>query len=244
MAGALAKFAQSGALELADRDAARALRRSADSGSTGGGGGGGDFEFLSFSGKRGVYSLGRDKEDIDPEALFIVEPFAAVEGWTCWKGGRPVGKHEWSAFEPLSAVPYADLEDHGPYNEKAGEGWQQMRGIGLIDESGRQIKFTLTSVSGRNVFSDLNNDIADQLEMGEPSIPIVCLDAEDFTAQGQTNSKPVIAVQGGVTRAEVEAYMSDDNGDMSALLDGGYAAEVEGDEAEPEPQKRRRHRAA
>jgi hypothetical protein len=242
MAGALAKFAQSGALELADGDAARALRRSADTGSTGGGGGG-DFEFLSFSGKRGVYSLGRDKEDVDPQDLFIVEPFAAVEGWTCWKGGRPVGKHEWSAFEPGNALSYADLDDHGPYNEKAGEGWQQMRGIGLIDERGRQIKFTLTSLSGRNVFSDLNNDIADQLEAGEPAIPIVCLGAEDFTAQGQTNSKPVIAVLGWVTRAEVEAYMADD-GDMRALLDGGYAAEVEDDEAEPEPQKRRRHRAA
>lgn len=242
MAGALAKFAKSGALELADGDAARALRRSADSGSTGGGGG--DFEFLSFSGKRGVYSLGRDKEDVDPEALFIVEPFAAVEGWTCWKGGRPCGKHEWSAFEPGNALSYSDLEDHGPYNEKAGEGWQQMRGIGMIDEQGRQIKFTLTSVSGRNVFSDLNNEIADQLEAGEPAIPIVCLGAEDFTAQGQTNSKPVIAVQGWVTRAEVEAYMADDDGDMGVLLDGGYAAEVEEDEPDPEPQKRRRHRAA
>lgn len=245
MAGALAKFAQSGALQLSDEEAAAALRRSADGGSTGGGG---DFEFLSFSGKKGTYSLGRDKSDISPDDLFIVEPLAAVEGWTCWKGGRPVAKHEWSAYDTTNAVAPADLADHGPYSELGGEGWQQMRGIGMLSEDGKMVKFTLTSVSGRNVFADLNNEISDQLERGDPSIPVVCLSAEEFTAKGQVNSKPVISVQGWVTRDEVSAYMAaEDNGSLDDLLEGKYAPaeKLEAPEEEPEaPKKRRRHRAA
>ena len=248
MAGALAKFAQSGALQMSDADAAAALRRSADtSSSSGGGGGGGDFEFLSFSGKKGTYSLGRDKADVAADDLFVVEPFAAVEGWTCWKGGRPVAKHEWSAYDLSGAVRPADLQDHGPYNENAGEGWKPLRGIGLLSEDGKMIKFTLNSVSGLNVFADLNTDIADQLAAGDPSIPVVCLSVEEFTAQGQVNSKPVISVQGWVTRDEVSAYMAAEVGSMDDLLEGKYAPaeQLEAPEEEPEaPKKRRRHRAA
>ena len=248
MSGALAKFAAGGSLKLNDEQAASALRRSADEGQTGGGG---DLDYLSFSGKKGTYSLGRNKDDVDPEQVFIVEPMMAVEGWTCWKNGKPAKKHQWSIYDTDKAIPYSALEDLGPYNERAGEGWQQMMGMGLLDADApeRQILFTITSVSGRNVFSDLQNEIADQMENGDPHIPLISLDAEEFEAHGQTNSKPSIEVRAWVTRDEVAAFLADEDASIDDLIDGNVAveepeAEAEEPEEEPKPRKRARRRKA
>lgn len=232
MSGALSKFAAGGNLQLNDAQAANALRRSADEGQTGGGTG---VDFLSFSGKRGTYSLGRDKDDVDPDQVFILEPLAAVEGWTCWKNGKPAKKHQWSIYDTSKAVAYADLEDLGPYNENVGEGWQQMMGIGLVDadDPQRSILFTITNVSGRNVFSDLQNEVADQMENGDPYIPLVAFDMEEFEAHGQKNFKPVINVQAWVTREEVAAYFEGDF-DIDDLMDGKC---VPAGEAEAEPEE-------
>ena len=38
-------------------------------------------QYLSFSGKTGVYALGKDRDDVDPEALFLVEPMTFTDGW-------------------------------------------------------------------------------------------------------------------------------------------------------------------
>ena len=43
-------------------------------------------QYLSFSGKTGVYALGKDRDDIDPEALFLVEPMTFTDGWLCLFG--------------------------------------------------------------------------------------------------------------------------------------------------------------
>lgn len=237
MAGALATFAAGGALQLNDKEAAGALRRTAGEGQTGGG----DKTFLSFSGKNGVYSLGRDKDDVDPDAVFMIEPLAAIEGWTCWKGGRPAKKHEWSVYDSSRAVRYAELEDMGPYNERMGEGWQQMMGIGMIDplDPSNQILFTTTSKSGRNVFSDLNNDIARQMEGGDPSIPLVSFDVSEFEAHGQKNYKPVISVHAWVTREDVEAFIADESASLDDLIAGDIEPVKEEEEVQEEAPKTR-----
>lgn len=231
--------------------AAAALRGSADDASTGSG----DFEFLSFSGKRGTYSLGREKVTPDIDAIYVIEPMAAVEGWTCWKGGKPAGKHEWSTFERATKqIRAEELADHGPYNEKAGEGWQYLLGIGMfdIDNADKQIKYSTTSVSGRNVVSDLNTAIADELIEGQDGIAIVQLDMEEFEAHGQKNFKPKIDILGFVSRDEVTVFLEIDGYDVDDLLEGRCIRKGEPDvapeeepEAEPEqaPATTRRSRS-
>jgi len=220
-------------LPAIDKDAmAAALKDSSGESSTGSG----EFDYMSFSGKRGVYSIGRDKVEPDPDTCYIVEPMMATEGWNCWKRGKPVAKHEWSVYErSTKAVRAADLEDHGPYNEKAGEGWQFSLGIGMIDiETGRQIKFSTSSVSGRNVFSDLNDMIADDIIEGGDGCAVIQLGSETFEAQGQTNYKPVIDVLVMASRAEVEAFLASEEYSLDDLLEG--KVKVEGVDEAPEPE--------
>ena len=248
--GALATFAAS--LPTIDKKAAAAaLRDSARNGSTGSG----DGEYLSFSGKKGTYSLGRDKTKPDEDAIYIVEPLAAVEGWTCWKGGKPVGKHEWSVYERgAKAISENNLQDHGPYKTQNGEGWAFMMGIGLldVDDPTTPIKFTLNSVSGRNVFAAFNEEVADMWEQGEDGIALVKLGSEDFEAQGQTNSKPVIEVLGWVSRQEVQSFMDNPDATVDHLLNGDLVEKeeepveetVEEKVEDPGPTTRRRRRTA
>ncbi len=237
--GELSKFVQTGALQTkADRiAAAKALEDAANDGMSGDG----DVTYLTYSGKRQRWSLGREKASPDPEALYVVDPDTIVEGFTCWKGGQPVGKHEWNAFErSTKAVPQSALQDHGPY--KDGEGWMNTIGWLMfdLDDPTVAIKFTTSSVSGRNVVGALVKEMTSRLLDDEPEIPIVKLDDEEFTAQGNTNGKPLFPVEVWVSREEVEAYIHDDDGTPDMLMDGDYvgaAAQEPEPEPEPEPEK-------
>lgn len=169
--------------------------------------------FLDFSGKLGVYKFGRDKEDVDENRMFLVEPAAALEGWVCWKDGEAVSKHKWLATDayqrPEIVVRERDLKDMGPYRKNSGDGWKKMRGIGLMEltDMTTSIEYTTTAVSAINGLLDLLDEAAERLPKGEPSLPIIWLGRTEFTAQGSTNWKPVFNVEMWVTRDAVAAFM-------------------------------------
>jgi len=175
-------------------------------------GGGGAATFLSFSGKTGVYSLGKTKKNIDPEDLYILEPQSVIKGWTCWKGNKPVARHEWSVYQKGAAVAAHELADHGPYRTDHGEGWSQMLGFGIIEtaEPFTPISYSTTSISGRNAVGDLIEEIKARLRSGEPPIPVISFDREEFEAQGKKNFKPQFLVDVWVTRPAVDAFVAGD----------------------------------
>jgi hypothetical protein len=225
--GALAAWVNGAGLPAVDRKAiAQALIDSANQGSTGGG----DGEFLSFSGQGANYkgwTLGRNKETPDPDSIYIVDPMSALAGWTCWKGGSPTDKVEWSVYAPRNThTTQNQLADHGPY--KDGDGWKGMLGLSMldIDAPGKKITYTSTSKSGCNTIADLTSEIGERLIAEEPEVPLIRLDDETFVAQGKSNGKPLFIVEGWVTREEVEAFLNEgDEGDLDDLLAGKYAAE-------------------
>jgi len=232
-----------------DRESmAAALKSSQDDNSTGGAG---SMEYMSFSGKRGRYALGRDKKEPEADAVYILEPTLAVEGWECWKGSRPVKKHEWSLYERAGKrIRYDDLEDYGPYDTSANEGWKQTLGISFfdVDAPETQIKWTINSVSGRGVMSNFNGMVADDIMEGGDGVAVFTLGVEPFEAQGQRNEKPVIDVLAFVTRAEVEAWLESE-GTVDDLISGNVDVEGAEPEQEPEPEpepkgRRRRRKAA
>jgi hypothetical protein len=224
--GALAAWAGGGGVAVNKEAIAAALLESAAAGSTGDGG---DLDFMSFSGQGANYAgwkVGRDKKAPDPDSMFIIDPQSAVEGWTCWKGGSPIEKSEWGVFDRATmAVSQSQLKDHGPYSD--GDGWQFMMGLSMfdIDAADRQIKFTTTSKSGKNVLADLNKEIAGRILADEPFVPVVTLSSEQFTAQGKKNGKPKILVEGWVTMEEVGVFLQmGGDGDLDDLLAGKYAS--------------------
>ena len=198
---------------VSDSDLANALAATVDDA---GGVSNSGLNFLGFSGKQGTYSLGKNKDDIEEDQLFLIEPAATIAGWTCWKDSKPVGKHKWLSTDafmrPELVVKEADLEDHSKpdgYRANSGDGWKEMMGIGLVELSdmGTSIEFSTTAVSAINGLKDVIQEASDRMSKGEPSMPIIWLGREQFTAQGSKNWKPTFNVDIWVDRAAVVAFV-------------------------------------
>ncbi len=216
----------------------------------------GDTVFLGFSGKTGTYKLGRDKNPIDPDQVFAIDPSQPLEGWNCWKGNSLAKKFLWNMFERNDkGVLESQLPDMGPFTQD-GDGWKKVLGLTLVDvddDKMQRIVFTSDSASGRNVFATLMDEMAHRIGESVPDIvPLVSFSKEEFTAQGKTNWKPVIEVLGYCSQDELMAMFDDPDGDVDKLLDGDYgnAEAPEGDGAEEEPEEepeakpKRKRRAA
>ena len=216
MSSELMKYVENANLPaMSDEQMANALQNAGGEAAPGGEG----VQYLSFSGKSGTYQLGQNKEE--PEGLFIVEPKSIVTGWICWMKNRPVDRVEWSIYQTEKAIDEEDLDDHGPYREAQGEGWFQSLGFGCIslDDKEVQVKFSNNSKSGRNSIRALMDEIRKRVLAGEPSMPIIEFDVEEFTAQDQRNYKPLLRVEAWVSRGAVEAWV-DGSLDQDKLLAG------------------------
>ncbi len=179
---------------------------------------GSNFDFMSFSGKRSVWELGRDKEQPEEDEYFIVEPSTFSKGWTCWKSNQVVGRHEWLATEPEKAVARDDLADHNITRD--GDGWKETLLFGLVRvDNLRAVKFSTTSVSGRNSVKDLFMKVADRMRLKEPAMPVVQLTKEEFTAQEQKNWKPIFDVAGWLEPQDAKAFLLGDI-DLDQAMDG------------------------
>ena len=184
---------------LSDADMANALQEHSDDNPTSG------VTYLSFSGKTGHYALGRNRDDMDPDDVYLVEPQSILEGWVCWKGNKPIDRVEWSVYQRnAQAVEEHELEDHAPYRTSNGEGWQPMLGFGVISLDGMasSIKFTVTSKSGRNAVDDLIEEIKKRMQAGD-----------------QKNFKPKLVVETWVTREAASSFFEGDL-DAAALIEG------------------------
>jgi hypothetical protein len=155
---------------------------------------------------------------VDPEALFLFEPMSATKGWICWKGGKVVGREEWSYLNKAAAVPAESLEDYGPY--KDGDGWKPLRGFGCIalDGSGQNFKFSSNAAGARNSIEEMLSKVSTQIKSKEPSLPIIKFASESFTANDHTNWKPTFPVVAWVTREAALAFFA--GGSMDDLLAG------------------------
>jgi len=211
----LKAYAQSGAITLSAAAMVDAMKAAADAMRTGNGGEGG-AEYVSFSGKTGQITFGRDKENLDEDQQFLLDPRTFIVGWICWVNNSPVARHEWSIFEPQNAVRADQLADHGPYR-RTQDGWQAAAGFGFVAEGGEtKYRFSSNSKSGKNAISDLIDEVTQRLSADEPAFPVFRFTKEKFLAQGEWNFKP--------------AFLIDE------WLDENEALEFIGGAAEPEPE--------
>jgi len=158
--------------------------------------------YINFSGKRGVYEVGPDKDDIDPQEIWLVNILEFVGGWICWQGGRPKAKR----MAPINGptMPEPDFTEHGPFNVQNGEGWFKAKGMTVRSlDSGVQGLFTTNSKSGVGSMASFQGDIVDRMEDNLPAWPIIFMKKEKFVSQGNTNYKPTFEVYGYLDYAQV-----------------------------------------
>lgn len=223
MSTSLTTFLSSNSSKLAlPRDLSKALTEGADAASSGGGG----IDYLTYSGRTGLYSLGRDHAEVDPDQPYMVGPETFIGGWNCWKNSQVIERVEWLTLRAHEdAVEQDDLPDNGPYRDKTGDGWRQVLGFQAITmaKDRREIKFTTNSPSGRNVVADLMREVGRRAASEEPHIPLICFGGGPFDAQGQSNYKPDLRVDVWITNKMAVAYMA---GDVTEdqLLGGGSPA--------------------
>jgi hypothetical protein len=187
-------------------------------------------QYINFSGKRGVYEFGQEKDGIDKREVWLVNVAAFEDGFVCWKGGTVASTRMSNIYngQPI-AVP--DYDELGPFDANKGEGWFAAKSMVLrsVEEDDRQGYFKINSKSGVAAFADLQAQVAERLRAGRPFWPLVNLDAETFTAKGFKNSKPVIRVYGWLSQEAVNELASDPNFDIDELVrvsEGGSAGDT------------------
>jgi len=192
--------------------------------------------YISFSGKRGVYSIGEKSADADPEEIWLLNIFAIERGWHCWKGGQPAAKRMASIYGTQVETP--DMTEHGPFNSANGEGWSPAKAMTIKSlDRGIQGYFSTSSKSGVNEFAKLEKAVAERIANNEPAWPVIQLQKEEFTAKGNKNYKPILEVACWLGDEQIAALSALTEGDeiltfMADILDGADGAGAEADAKE------------
>lgn len=196
---------------------------------------GGDVSYMSFSGKKGGYKIGVDGRSPDPDEHFVVAPTMFTTGYICWKGGKPAAKRMAKLGQPKVMEP--DEDELGPFTSDK-DGWFKARGMTMKSiEEMEQIEFTTNSKSGVAVIQDLQRDVLDRYKAGMPCVPIITLSEEEFTAQGNSNMKPVFTVTKWLT-VEQLTQLGDPEFDPMKLLEDDDEDEDEPKAAAPRSRRR------
>lgn len=176
-------------------------------------------QYINFSGKRGVYEFGQEKDDIDSREVWLVNVAAFEDGFVCWKGGNVVSTRMSNIYNG-QPVPVPGHDELGPFDANKGEGWFAAKSMVLrsVEEDDRQGYFKINSKSGVAAFADLQAQVAERLRAGRPFWPLVQMDKETFTAKGFKNSKPVIKIYGWLTQEAVNTLATDPDFDIDDLI--------------------------
>lgn len=205
-----------------------------------GGGAPNGSDYLNFSGKRGIFTIGQDKRQIADDERWIVDVTSFEEGWVCWKNRKPEATRLSNIYTGVP-ISQPDPEERGPFDHNRGEGWHQAKAMVMKSvDNDQQGYFKNNSVSGVGEIADLMDEFSERAAQGQPCWPVVCLVPEEFDAQGFTNFKPTFEIQGWLTSEQLQELA--DGADIDELL-GGEPKAIDEEEVEEKPQPRARKRA-
>src|SRR6056297_2603863 len=115
----------------------------------------GDSDYMNFSGKRGLYTIGQDKRRVKNDELWLLNIGSFEDGWVCWKGGKPASTRMYNIYTgvPVSAPGDDEL---GPFDPNKGEGWFKAKGwVAKSIDNDQQGYFKNNSISGVAEMADL-----------------------------------------------------------------------------------------
>lgn len=195
----------------------------------------GDLSYMSFSGKRGRYSIGVDGREPASDEPFLIALPLFKKGYICWKDGKPISKRMAGQREPKVMQPAPD--ELGPF-DKDDEGWFAARSIGARSLlNGEEIEFTTNSKSGVATLAELHREILEALSAGEPPWPIVNFGMEEFASKGYKNFKPTVDIVKWLSTDDITKWADDSFDPMAEWMSGNKEDE---ERAAPAPRRKRR----
>lgn len=218
-------------------------------------------DYLNFSGKRGLYTLGQDKTTVTEDELWVLNIASFEDGWVGWKGGRPFAQRLSNIY---TGVPVAtpDPSEGGPFDSNKGEGWFQAKAwVSKSLDTDKQAYFKNNSVSGVAEMADMIEEVSRRMAVGQPCWPVFNYSMEEFESQGYKNFKPLFKVYGWLDD-EAMGKLDDDDVDIDVLIEQSATTEMlpkgkqeskqedSQEEAAPDPEpapattRRRRRRSA
>lgn len=187
-------------------------------------------DYLNFSGKRGLYQLGKEKRAVLNDELWLLNIASFESGYVCWKGGQPQGTRLSNIYTGVP-VQRPDADEGGPFKHDDGEGWHQAKAwVSKSLDNDQQAYFKNNSVSGVAEMADMIEEVARRMAVDEPCWPVFYYDMEEFSAQGHKNFKPVFTVYGWIGDEQVAELGADPDADIDELIE---KAALAGDLSKP-----------
>lgn len=141
----------------------------------------GGASFMKFT-KTGHYLCGAQGDELQYGTIMLANMASLKSGFICWKGGNAVDEK----LELVTSENFIDpteLEDHGPYNENAGEGWREQSVIDFVlVEDKSTWTFKTSSGGGIGAIGKMSKAYGSLCkEAGTMDIvPVVCLDGGSY----------------------------------------------------------------
>lgn len=231
-----------GSISLKDKEAM--AKRAAESAETGARGGAPDgSDYMNFSGKRGMYTIGQDKRRVESDELWLLNITSFEDGYVCWKGGKPAAQRMANIFGAGHPVTPPSADEGGPFDESRGEGWFKAKAwVAKSLDHDQQGYFKNNSVSGVGEMADMIKEVAQRMGTGQPAWPVFSYDMEEFESQGYKNFKPVMKIYGWLDDEAVGALGENPDADIDDLIAksavSGMLPEVKADDSEDTADKR------
>lgn len=187
--------------------------------------------YLKFDGNTGIYSFGKDAEELPKGTRVALNPGELKRGWICWNDGKVLDE-KMTRIVDGSPASKGTLEDHGPY-EDAKDGWKEQSSAEFRDiEGGEQFLFKSSSKGGNISLANLIRDYGKAFQMHPGDLAIIELQNVSFDAKDPKTGKKL-----GKKFAPVFKIVGWENeGDLIAKFEA-QAADAEEGEAEAEPEE-------
>lgn len=133
--------------------------------------------------KAGDWVHGEEEDDIDEDAVFVINPLSYQYGAVAFSDNKFVDEKLVSAFGS-DPIPLAeDLEEEFPIDKiEASDGWKAQHGIMMVSvEGGPNLIFKASSVGGIRELETLIGKVAKRMETNPESFfPVVNLDCDSY----------------------------------------------------------------